>query len=325
MIWLTWRQHRLEVLIAGGVVLAVASALVFAGARSNDLVDPLRACQFIVVPSPGAEQCARAVQDFREALGWAPLLPIALILLPALAGSYLPAPMLAREYEHGTTKLAWAQGVTRTRWLVTKSALYAVVFALAALLLGALARFAQPAWTTGMEPPPFVRGPSPFVFFEWQWPLLLGSALFAVGLGLASAALTRRILASMFITVILFGATRLLIASELRPDYLPPIVVSSYEVVPQDAWRLESAALDSTGRIVPTERMRELSSEYSGDPSLRRGPYEAYLTAKGITFRHYYQPADRFWLFQVMEGTLFASLGVGLFVLALWLVRRRPA
>jgi hypothetical protein len=325
MIWLTWRQHRLEALIAGAVVFALASILIIAGLRASPLLDLLDACHRSLSLSPEvAQRCDQAVLEYREALGWAPLLPVALILLPALAGSYLPAPMLAREYERGTTKLAWAQGITRTRWLVTKSVLYATAFVLAALLLGALAPFAQPAWTTGGVSM-FGRGPSPFFLFEWQWPLLLGSALFAVGLGLASAAVTRRILASMFITVILFGAARLLVAIEVRPNYLPPLVVTSSSAVPQDAWRLESAALDSTGRIVAPERMRELPSEYFGDPSLRRGSYEDYLTTKGITFRNYYQPADRFWLFQVIEGTLFASLGVGLFVLALWLVRRRPA
>jgi hypothetical protein len=42
--------------------------------------------------------------------------------LPALAGVFIGAPLLAREFEYGAWKLAFTQSVTRTRWLVTKLA-----------------------------------------------------------------------------------------------------------------------------------------------------------------------------------------------------------
>ncbi|MGH3881549.1 MAG: hypothetical protein ACRDSK_31370 [Actinophytocola sp.] len=43
--------------------------------------------------------------------------------LPALAGVFIGAPLFAREFEHGTWRLAVTQGVTRTRWFTTKIAL----------------------------------------------------------------------------------------------------------------------------------------------------------------------------------------------------------
>ena len=49
-----------------------------------------------------------------------------LILLPALVGMFVGAPLLARELEHGTHRLAWTQSVTRRRWLLSKTLLLAL-------------------------------------------------------------------------------------------------------------------------------------------------------------------------------------------------------
>ena len=45
-----------------------------------------------------------------------------LVALPALVGAFWGAPLVARELESGTYRLAWAQSVTRTRWLAVKLA-----------------------------------------------------------------------------------------------------------------------------------------------------------------------------------------------------------
>lgn len=46
-----------------------------------------------------------------------------LLLLPALIGVIVGAPLIARELEYGTWRLAWSQMVPRTRWLATKLAM----------------------------------------------------------------------------------------------------------------------------------------------------------------------------------------------------------
>ena len=43
-----------------------------------------------------------------------------LYALPVVVGVFWGAPMVARELEAGTSRLVWAQSVTRTRWLATK-------------------------------------------------------------------------------------------------------------------------------------------------------------------------------------------------------------
>ena len=43
-----------------------------------------------------------------------------LAVVPAVIGVFWGAPLVARELETGTHRLAWNQSVTRTRWLAAK-------------------------------------------------------------------------------------------------------------------------------------------------------------------------------------------------------------
>src|SRR5260370_39591407 len=61
-----------------------------------------------------------------------------LVVLPALAGAFIGAPMVAREIENGTQHLAWTQGVTRVRWIIVKLALIIVPLVAAAAMVGYL-------------------------------------------------------------------------------------------------------------------------------------------------------------------------------------------
>jgi hypothetical protein len=56
-------------------------------------------------------------------------------LLPGLAGVFIGAPLVAREVEDGTWRLAWSQGVTRRAWLRGQRA----IPAMGATLVGYLA------------------------------------------------------------------------------------------------------------------------------------------------------------------------------------------
>jgi hypothetical protein len=46
---------------------------------------------------------------------------------PAVIGIFWGAPLIARELETGTFRLAWTQSITRTRWLAVKLALTGLV------------------------------------------------------------------------------------------------------------------------------------------------------------------------------------------------------
>jgi hypothetical protein len=54
-------------------------------------------------------------------------------------GMFLGAPLLAREYEQGTFRFAWTQGVGRTRWCALKLNVLGVLVVLFAAAIGGLA------------------------------------------------------------------------------------------------------------------------------------------------------------------------------------------
>ena len=51
---------------------------------------------------------------------------VVLYLTPALIGTFWGAPLISRELETGTYRLAWTQSVSRTRWLAVKLGLAAL-------------------------------------------------------------------------------------------------------------------------------------------------------------------------------------------------------
>jgi hypothetical protein len=135
MIWLTWRQHRTEVLVTLAVLAACGAFLLITGHNMADSWQQsgLGAClaQHPSDPSPCGGLSTLFVQQY------GPLIPFAaaLLILPGLLGAMVGAPLLAREYEQRTHLLAWMQSITRTRWLIVQ---LAVVLGAGLLVGGAL-------------------------------------------------------------------------------------------------------------------------------------------------------------------------------------------
>ncbi len=130
MSWVTWRQHRLEgawVLIFGAALAAVTGFVAYQLHPAN--------CPGLVsgycFKDDVAGQVAQQLLRFD-------LSQYALVVLPALAGAFIGCSLVAREIENGTHRLAWTQGVTRTRWLLVKLALVFSPVLLIAAMFGAL-------------------------------------------------------------------------------------------------------------------------------------------------------------------------------------------
>src|SRR5580700_4142967 len=101
MIWLTWRQFRVPTLVAAAALAAVA--IVLAVTNSH--------------PAPVTNDGFLAHDHLLK------FLSTALVGVPAIIGAFWGAPLMARELETGTWRLAWTQSITRTRWLAVKVAL----------------------------------------------------------------------------------------------------------------------------------------------------------------------------------------------------------
>ena len=118
MIRFAWIQFRTQALVALGVLAVAAVAFAVTGiqlARSYDAAVAL--CQ-------QQGNCA-GLTGFFPSGGYRTVnkgLDVAALAVPGLIGMFWGAPLIAREFETGTFRLAWTQGVTRTRWLAAKSA-----------------------------------------------------------------------------------------------------------------------------------------------------------------------------------------------------------
>ena len=124
MIWLTWRQFRVQALTAATALAAVAILLGVTG--------PPMANRYAASGLAGChgDGCANLASAFLSQLQTGAVdhvvYPVGLLLIlatPALIGLFWGAPLIAREFETGTYRLAWNQSVTRTRWLTVKLAL----------------------------------------------------------------------------------------------------------------------------------------------------------------------------------------------------------
>ena len=138
-------------------------------------------------------------------------------MLPALAGLFVGAPLLARELEHGTYRFAWTQGVTRRRWLLSKTALLAV---------GDRRRGGRRERSSscgGARPSTRSRGGSAPSGFDIEGIVVPAYALFALALGVLAGLASRRTVAAMTATLVAFARDSAPRLEFLRPHFMAPL------------------------------------------------------------------------------------------------------
>jgi len=336
MLWLAWRQHRIQIVAMLGLSIAIAVAVVVIRGYAQRLYIDLGVETCVPLPNTNMN-CAEPAQRWaRELEPWR-FLPFAVYVGPALVGSFIGGPLLAREFERGTHRLAWTQGIGRVRWAATKLGL---------LLVGALAAGWIVAAVGGqlrdggaMRFYMISNGQSGvFVTFDLEGPALVSYVVFGLIAGAFFGTWSRRILTGMFVGLLAFSIVRVVVANELRPRYEPPVAVATASLygrvgpgTPIGAWTLGSDAIDGQGRSVPPERVHALIAEFVRQPqpnlsgSVPGFNPEPYLAAHDVYQRVLYQPADRYWTFQWIEAAIFFALSGVLALLTLLLVRRRDA
>ncbi len=220
MIWLSWRQHRLELFLTLALTLLLAGAMTVvtyqipAGqAAVNQICARVAINKTTTAPSASSaagDLCLAAALDFDQRFsGLDTYFELALFALPGLAGVFIGAPLLAREFEQGTVRLVWTQGITRLRWLGIKLGLIltgALVVSAVLALAGARLVWSQEGifssrWYTS----------------DIQGPAFVGHVIFALALGTAAGALIRRTVPAMGATLVAFVAIQLAVFIWVRP------------------------------------------------------------------------------------------------------------
>ncbi|MCM2413193.1 ABC transporter permease [Streptomyces sp. RKAG290] len=324
MIWLTWRQFRSQAAVVMVAVVALTLILAATGPQLADLYDT--AGSDLMRRLTGADQATYYAAG------------AAVLLVPPLAGMFWGAPLVARELEAGTHRLAWNQSITRARWLTAKLALPGLV-AVAAAGLTSLAV----SWWSGPidraigaggsdNTDNFVPRIDPLVFGA-RGIAPLGYAAFAFLLGVALGLLIRRTVPAMATTLVLYTVVQVAMVLWVRPRLAAPLRIDA----PFTADTMANYGIDSVSQVDIGEPgswvVSEQTVDASGHAAAHMPPAYAVcdsakacidaLADAGYHQRVSYQPAGNFWALQWAETGIHLALAAGLAALCAWWIRRR--
>jgi ABC-type transport system involved in multi-copper enzyme maturation permease subunit len=341
VIWLTWRQCRTQFIAVYGLVAAI--------------------CVWLAVTGPALARLARRNQDVYDLLtsndrllfnGGIAVLAVA----PAVIGIFWGAPLVARELETGTYRLAWNQSVTRGRWLAAKLGFSVLATAVAVgILTTAITWWAHPLdGATGSQHGSLASRLTP-ISFAMRGIVPVGYAVFALLLGTLIGLMLRRSVAAMAITLAIYVAVQVAVPLWVRPHLVPPTTAT---MVISDAtldgisladsgtltisthaahgdWVLSNQTVDSHDRAAP---LPAWFSQCAPPPPAggraggtvtatpKPGSVDACLTRltdEGYRQRLVYQPRDHFWPLQWAETGLYLTASALLAGLSFWWTRRR--
>ncbi len=337
MIWTTWRQHRVEAFVGLAILGALAAAMLVVGSIARDRARTLGV--------PGCTgDCGDALGRLHEDFHSIPPFITALVAVPLLAGMFWAAPLVSREYEAGTHRLAWTQSVSPRRWVTAKIALIFGAVAVAAAIFGTVA-----TWTLDPLSPAF-GGRFNSTWYEVQGVVPVACILFALAVGVAASALIRRTIPAMAITLIVYAAAR--IPMHWIRWQLAPLTTRTHTVplanllanptgaprdlaastVPSGAWLHNITITAPNGHQLQANSgnfgvLRDYCPNLQPDAT-RNGvlnPAACAARIRGLRLHEKitYQPASHFWLIQTLESVAFFGLTALLVVTAVVCVTRR--
>ena len=203
---LTLRLSRFELIAFGGIILGLVVATVVAAAWVDSL-RPAPACFASTsdlgvggpVFSSGATSACEAALNawYSASTGFAGLGAGLLIFLSFAAAVFLGVPIVAREVERGTSRLAWSLAPSRMRWFLARMLPILVVLAVVTFLAGIAAdRFASAA----SQDPDLSNS---FILFGFRGLLIASRAVFIFAVAVAVGAIVARALPAVIITAVI--------------------------------------------------------------------------------------------------------------------------
>jgi hypothetical protein len=325
MIRFTWLRFRAQAAVVFGALAVLAVVLAVTGWHLARLYDTTAAaCQ-------ARGDCAAAMNAFASSdSGLQSFVKLVLLAAPALIGMFWGAPLIAREFETGTFRLAWTQDVTPARWLAVKFSLVGLASVAAAGLLSVMVTW----WSSPIDKALMDQ----WGVFDLRDITPVGYAAFAFALGVTAGLLIRRTVPAMAVTLAVFAAVEVVMGLWIRPRLITPARTTT----PLSIAALQATGVTGNGRLLVIEPANMpgawiYSSQIitpAGQPASSEPATQACGTGNGQACDAYiarlhlrqavtYQPASRYWAFQWYETAIFLGLAVILAGACFWLIRRR--
>jgi hypothetical protein len=328
MMWLTWRRYRVRIILLALYVLGLILLMVL---TEHAFANAAVICGRQHIPIDQGFRCG-AASGAESRASW---VESGITLLPVIIGLVFGAPLLASEIEGKTNRLAWSQGVTRTRWLLSSWSTLAIptviIMSLLALVVQWWATHIVTSISSGgglMEPAQFdISGVGPIAF-----------ALFALSLGTCIGVMFRRYVSPYVVTtvglLVVLGIMPTVVVPLLAPRVAVPVTANgtteSYTSVVSHAWSVGSGVRRTPGFQV-TRHTSSLSgivgqcgtsSRYAGGSAADFSKYLTCLNNHGAQAVNFYQPLNHYWILQWREAGIYTVLAAGLLGLSVWMVRR---
>ncbi|MFE2283783.1 ABC transporter permease subunit [Streptomyces sp. NPDC059443] len=343
MIWLTWRQYRIQTLVALAALAALSIFLVVTGLQMRDTYD-----SNVVGCHTDCESAKAALVTQYQTLSY--YVTGLMIAVPGIIGVFWGAPLIARELEAGTHRLVWNQSITRGRWLAVKLGAVGLIAVTVTGLLSLLVTW----WASPMDRINLDRFTP--LLFSGRAIVPLGYAAFAFTVGACAGLLIRRTVPAMAATLVVFTAVQILVPFAIRPHFMSAertdVALRSLAmaqpgtgsaVAPKDGWNGTQIQLSGSGDnahlavgvsrpgdwvvSTPGPAVDSAGREVRGSEGCaeaRVDPLDCFAKSD-LHVKVAYQPADRYWTFQWIETGVFLALAGLLAGFCSWWLRRRLA
>jgi hypothetical protein len=336
-------QSRTAMLVALAGLAIVAVVLGLTGPHLAHLYDTTVAnCQ-------ASNDCPTAISSFLKTdrslqIG----LDALVVVVPGVIGLFWGAPLVARELETGTWRLAWTQSISRTRWVAVKLA----AIGLASMIVAGLLSLMVSWWSSPVDKANAAR----YASFERRGVVPIGYAALAFSLGVIAGVLVRRSVPAMAAVLVSFVGARLAITHWVRPHLIsarqggfplnsvdvtgfgpltpsgPSNLITGPPNLP-NAWIYSTGIADKSGHALTTAYLKGAcprlftGNQTGGSRDVPQYHFQDCVAKIAPKFHEIvaYQPASRYWAFQWYELAIYLAMAAVLGGLCVWWVSRRLA
>lgn len=307
---LAYRLHRFELIGFGLLLLVLASAAIGVAW----LLDATGYGQLCLAQDAGLGMTPDCEARGREFFGYqqslVPMVQGLLLAVPFLLAALVGAPLVARELERGTSRLAWSLAPSRVHWFATRVVPAIVVVFMLALGAGLVLDRLTGAIAPGTD------AARSFSFFGSRGIVLAARVVFVLALGICLGALVGRMLPALILTVVI-GFVGIAGGSYVHARWLASeAVVNQTEAGSPGDLFIDQRLRAPDGRLLTWSQLEtEVPPPQDGSD----------WPPQGYTFVALVVPADRLPFVQARETAALA--GASLVFLALGaaaVARRRP-